>query len=314
MQFGFRKYHSTDTACCHLIENIKQSLDTGGVVGAIFLDLRRAFDTVNHETLFTKLDQFRLSTNTLNWLKSFLTDRTQCVKINNLLSTSKPCNIGLPQGSTLGPVLFTLYINDLPTVCDNVKIQMYADDTIIYTHGKNMTEVADKLTAAMGNVADWLKKSCLTLNLDKTAAMFFTIKSKNVSNPIITVNGDAISNVSEFKYLGRTLDSSLSFKKHVKKMSNTLKYNLATFRNIRNSLTLEAAKCFLNTIIIPYFTYCISSWSQANNTTLKPLETLYKRALSKSLIKKLLYIIIATYLKNMIYLTLIIFFSFMTFS
>lgn len=86
MQFGFRRHHSTDTACCHLIENIKSSLDTGGVVGAIFLDLGKAFDTVNHKSLYYKLAKLNVSTNSLNWFKTYLSDRTQSVRINHLTS------------------------------------------------------------------------------------------------------------------------------------------------------------------------------------------------------------------------------------
>lgn len=136
-QFGFRKRHPTETACCYLIEDIKSSLDGGGVVGLDFLDLRKAFNTVTHELLLSKLKLFSLNRNTQNWIKSYLSDRQQCVRVNNVTSPLKACTMGVPQGSILGPLPL---INELPSVC-NANIIMYADDTVLCTHGKTAEEV-----------------------------------------------------------------------------------------------------------------------------------------------------------------------------
>ena len=131
----------------------------------------------------------------------------------------------------------------------------------------------------MQNVALWLQNSCLTLNLEKTVTMFFTKRHILKDCPNVSVNGQTIDNVDIFKYLGVTLDPTLSFKKHVKKLRNTLNFNLANFRYIRNSLTVEASSMYLNAMIIPHLLYCITSWSQSNKTVLKSLESLYKSAL-----------------------------------
>lgn len=110
MQFGFRKKHSTETACCYFLQQIKTNLDQGGVVGAVFLDLSKAFDTVDHEILLSKLAHYNLSINTQNWFKSYLSGRHQCVRMNNTLSPLKRCTMGVPQGSILGPLLYSIYI------------------------------------------------------------------------------------------------------------------------------------------------------------------------------------------------------------
>ncbi|XP_046707928.1 uncharacterized protein LOC124387560 [Silurus meridionalis] len=279
MQFGFRTQHSTETANCFFIENIKHLLDKGGVVGAVFLDLKKAFDTINHKILLTKLGKFNFSSDAIKWIESYLSNRLQSVRISDYHSPPLVMTTGVPQGSILGPLLFSLYINDLPSVCADVYIQMYADDTVIYTHGKNTKQVAEKLTQSMVQVSEWLNQSCLKLNVNKTVSMFFS-KSNIANNQAdIYVTGEKIKSVSEFKYLGIIIDSKLTFKSQIKKVCNRVKFNIANFRFIRSNLSLQAAKMFMYSMVMPHMTYCLTTWSQANKTTLKSLESLYKQTI-----------------------------------
>lgn len=176
LQFGFRRNYSTESATCFLTEKIKQSLDKGHVVGAVFLDLKKAFDTVNHNILISKLINFNLSRKSLSWFESYLKGREQCVTINDVRSAFLKIETGIPQGTVLGPILFSLYINDLPDVCPDIGLQMYADDTVVYASGKTCTLVAEKLNNNLDKIASWLASSCLTLNTKKTNSVCFSIK------------------------------------------------------------------------------------------------------------------------------------------
>ncbi len=146
-------------------------------------------------------------------MESYLSLRKQCIRINDACSSFLDCNIGVPQGSVLGPILFSLYINinDLPTtVCPEVQVQMYADDTVVYTYAKIKEQAAIKLTAALNKVSDVI----LTLNVSKTVGMCFSIKKVDEHCPDILVKGEVINIVYHFKYLGMIMDSKLHFKKH----------------------------------------------------------------------------------------------------
>ena len=167
MQFGFRKLHSTETATCYFLENLKSLLDKGGFVAAVFLDLKRAFDTINHDLLIAKLTHFNFSNSALCWMKSYLSDRKQAVQIGDSLSSYLTCSAGVPQGPILGPVLFSLYVNNLPDVCRNIKVQLYADDTVLYCHASSIKEAAAVLSGAMVPVSHWLQNCCLHLNTKK---------------------------------------------------------------------------------------------------------------------------------------------------
>lgn len=252
MQFGFRKNHSTEMATCYFLKKIKSKLDSGSAVGAVFLDLKKAFDTVNHNVLLSKLSNFNFSDDVMKWMESYLTMRRQCTRVGNKMSSFINCSVGVPQGSVLGPLLFSLYVNDLPLACPEVETQMYADDTVILAHGRDRCEVAAKLTAAMAKIATW---------------------KSNGNQPDIFVNGEKIQTVSHFKYLGVTVDSQLSFKKHIKQVCNTVKFNLRNFRYIRNQLPLDAAKLYMHSMI---FSHNLHTASQVGHKlekqTLKVLD------------------------------------------
>lgn len=279
MQFGFRTLHSTETAVCVFVEKVKSYLDKSSCVAAVFLDFKRAFDTVNHLKLLSRLSTFNFSNHTVKWIQSYLSDRKQCVQIKNSKSPYLYCTQGVPQGSILGPLLFSLYVNDLPNVCKNVDTIMYADDTVIFTQAKTADDAAHQLSLALHDLQKWLNDSCLCLNFKKTVSMFFSKPKTTVAAVKVCLGAQELINVEEFKYLGVLIDSKLSFKKHIRKVVKTVNVNIQNFRHIRTSLTDTAAITFLHSMILAHIEYCITSWSYTSSAAIGPIEVCYKRAL-----------------------------------
>lgn len=188
------------------------------LVSAVFIDLKKAFDTINHQILLTELSSFNFHPSTLNWIESYISARSLCVRTQNTTSTPWNNSLGGLQGSGLGPLLFSLFIDDLPSCFPlNVTCQIYADDAVLYVPAKDKKHAAQELTDAMTNVYNWLEKSQLYLNISKTVCMYFSERPTTDSDPNIFLQGRTIKAVQELKYLGITLDSQLLFKTTDKK-------------------------------------------------------------------------------------------------
>ena len=279
-QFGFRQKYSTETANCYLLENIKASMDKGNVVGAVFLDLKKAFDTVNHSTLMNKLKSFKMSSEALQWFTSYLEGREQCVRVNGVRSHLRANSMGVPQGSVLGPLLFSMYINDLPNCCPGSNCQMYADDTVIHVSSKTPSLAGEHLTQALLSISKWLELSQLTIDVKKTVSMCFSIRNRPITDVFeVRIKNELIESVNEVKYLGIILDQNLKFVTQIKYVAKKAKLNLNCFRFIRRDLSCQTAKLFMHAMIFSHLSYCITSWSQASSTALKPIFSIYKQTI-----------------------------------
>ena len=172
-QFGFRKNNSTIFALMQITEKIKESIDKGKFGCGIFIGLRKAFDTVNHNILLLKLEHYGIRDNMLNWFKSYLSNRKQYVFLNGESYEVKDITCGVPRGSVLGLLLFLLYINDLPNILKVLDFYLFAGDTNIYYESDNLDKLERKVNKELGKLQLWLNVTRLSLNLSKTNYIIF---------------------------------------------------------------------------------------------------------------------------------------------
>ena len=217
-QCGFRKCHSAEFAALSFADTIRRNIDQGQLTRAVFIDLRKAFDTVNHELLLHKLSNLGVIDDELAWFENYLQDRTQVVDYQGVSSDPEGVSVGVPQGSILGPLLFILHVNDLPEAVIRCNLLMYADDTVLFYSASQASIIEEKLNEELSVIERWLYKNSLFLNVSKTEAMLFGTSPRlsKVNSFVITGNGSPIKRVSQFKYLGVVFDERLSWNDHVK--------------------------------------------------------------------------------------------------
>ena len=180
-QSGFRARHSTVTSLLKCTDNWFSGLDTGQMTGLIFIDLKKAFDTVDHEILCKKLYLYGVQDRELAWFKSYLSNRKQFARVNGTDSKIEEIDIGVPQGSCLGPLLFLVYINDLPIAIKNSKTSRYADDTSIYRCSKDMPQLNKEINENLEKLDEWLIGNKLSLNVAKTHSVLIAFQQKHKS-------------------------------------------------------------------------------------------------------------------------------------
>ena len=206
-QFGFRPGHSTELASMRLIDNLLKEMDKNNVPLNIYIDLSKAFDTLDHEILLSKLHFYGIGGFENNLFRSYLTQRHQYVDYNGSHSATKIIGTGVPQGSILGPLLFLIYINDLASVSDIFNMLMYADDTTLYCNLDHITD-GTAINRELDKIYDWLSSNKLSLNVSKTKFMVFHTNQRKVTYPKLKINNIEINRVTQFNFLGLILSSN----------------------------------------------------------------------------------------------------------
>ena len=228
-QFGFRKNRSTEDAVLIFLDRVKQLLDDRQTPFTVFLDLSKAFDTIDHSILLRKLAFYGFSHDALKLMESYLSGRTQYIDMDGISSDHLAVNVGVPQGSILGPLLFLIYVNDLPNCTKLLNATLFADDTSLASPFSLFTlNGAANVTAInveLDKVFAWLCVNKLSLNVSKTKYMIFENKLNRNPTPTesLKINGVKIKLVNEFEFLGITLDSKLNWKAHTKKIMGKIK-------------------------------------------------------------------------------------------
>ena len=270
-QYGFRKNHSTEHALIELIDQIRLNMDKKQMTCGIFIDLSKAFDTVNHHILLAKLENYGIRGKTLDLLKSYLTDRKQYVHIGNSKSQIRSVSCGVPQGSVLGPLLFLLFINDLPACCPLGKVRIFADDTSIFFHSDNIEDIILLARNIMTQLSSWFYDNKLTLNADKSSFTIFRSAKKNIHNipAHIEFLGKKLLRTTHIKFLGVILEENLNWSLHINEICNKLKRLFHIFYNIRNFLSKDNIKTIYYSMIYSRIKYGISLYGQAGISKLK---------------------------------------------
>ena len=233
------------------------ALNRGETVGAIFLDFSKAFDVVNHSLLLKKLSIYLPNSNCINFFKSYLTERCQYVYTNCEKSETKLISSGVPQGSILGPLLFCLYINDLPLKTNDgtTTNDMFADDSSLYTSDKQLSVVQSNLQMCLNNVLTWCKNNHMILNPLKSKCMIIATRQRNLNDAELSIYicNNKIEQVSSHKVLGIVVDSELKWLPHLETIRKKLARNLYLLSQLKNYVDVEALKMFF---LCSYFASC----------------------------------------------------------
>ena len=276
----FAKKHSTAHALISLTEKIKKTIDDGNYGCGVFIDLKKAFDTVNHDILLKKLEHYGIRGVPLEWFRSYLTNRKQYVSVCGNTSETLEITCGVPQGSVLGPLLFLLYINDLPSVSRKLTFFLFADDTNIYYESSDVVDIQKTVNKELRNVREWLEANRLALNIEKTNfVIFYSPRNKPDMNFVLKFGRKKIIQETCVKFLGLLLDSHLSWKPHITELAKNLSRTVGLFYKIRHYAPEDTLKLLYYGIFFPFLPYGIHVWGLTYPTYFETVFILQKRIL-----------------------------------
>ena len=277
-QFGFRPKYSTSMALLELYDRISEAIDSKQFSIGIFIDLQKAFDTVDHKILIEKLRHYGIRGSSLDWFNDYLTNRTQTVKLTNNISSPKIITHGVPQGSILGPLLFILYINDLQNCSSILHFILFADDTNSFYTNNNFNDLLSITNTELAKLFTWFCANKLSLNLSKCCYMLFGNKCKDPVNPDILINDQKLPRVNFIKFLGVYIDDKLTWNHHIKELSSTLSRSLGALNKARFTFSQSTLLILYYTLIYPHLIYGITSWGSELTSKLNCLLLRQKRA------------------------------------
>jgi hypothetical protein len=274
-QFGFRQKHSTTQAALRVANDILLAADTGGKTGVVFVDVKNAFPSANHQILLNKLAHYGVSGSLHKWFTSYLHDRTMYVELQGVQSQLHGITKGVPQGSALGPVLFSLYINDIVNTV-TCSATLFADDLELHVSCKNIADTAQQLNKELSKLSMYMKTNRLELNVKKTVCMFPFSHDPSIT---IEYNGTSLNIVSEYKYLGIWFDSYFTWNSQFQHLIKKIKQRMYIMYRSCYYCRFQWRKLLFDAFVKPYFLYGIEVWYATSIANRDKLELLHRRCL-----------------------------------
>ena len=275
---GFRKKYSSQHALLNLINNWYNKLDANNKVGAVLMDLSKAYDTLPHDLLIAKLAAYGLGNKSLNFLLSYLKNRKQRVRIGSYLSEWLLILLGVPQGSILGPILFNIFLNDLLLFLEDYDVCNFADDNTISVYGKTSNEISEKLEVSCNLALDWFKNNSMVANPKKFQVLYID-GGREDSLLSLNINGKVITSTETVKLLGLTIDNKLTFNQHITTLCRNASSKSKALLRIRHYLSYAQANVLCNAYILSAFTYCPIVWMFCSKKSNNLVDSVYKRGI-----------------------------------